>query len=128
MNGLKSEITEELGSVAKADRRRDWALVILAGGGMTMTLYSIAVLYMSQSEVKYVFYLGVLAMLQIFVVFTGLLGLLVKRNLTISRAGITVSDFDPDKDDLIPRGDAIEAVEEAVHEVPKVDGSTDKQS
>lgn len=66
-------------------------------------------------------------MAQIAIIFTGILGLLVKRALTLSRTQFSVSDFDPD-DELIPRSDAVEAVEEAVQSVPKVNGITDQSS
>jgi len=115
-------------SSARSDRRKDWALIIVAGGGMAMTAYSIATLVMSSGNPKYVFYLGVMAMIQILIIFTGVLGLLVKRSLNVSRSGVSVSDFDPDDDDLIPRGDAVSAVEEAVQQIPSIDGTDNKPS
>ena len=64
-------------------------------------------------------------MAQIAIIFTGILGLLVKRRLSLSRTEFKVSDFE---EELIPRDEAAEAVQEAVQAVPEVseDGSTDK--
>ena len=66
-------------------------------------------------------------MAQIAIIFTGILGLLVKRRLSLSRTEFKVSDFDSSSEELIPRSDAVEAVEEAVQSVPEVtNGTTDK--
>jgi hypothetical protein len=96
---------------------------------MVMTIFAGFSLWLSSGNPKYVFWLGALAMAQIAIIFTGILGLLVKRVLTLSRTQFSVSDFDPD-DELIPRSDAVSAVEEAVQSVPEVttNGLTDQSS
>lgn len=77
-----------------SDARKWWAMMFLAGGGLTMTVYAGMVLYFVQAEAKFAFYLGMFAMLNIFVIFSGLMGLLVKRTLNVSRTGIVVEDHD----------------------------------
>ena len=64
-------------------------------------------------------------MAQIAIIFTGILGLLVKRRLSLSRTEFKVSDFE--EGGLIPKEEAAEAVQEVVQSVPEVsDGPTDK--
>ena len=104
---------------ARADKRRDWALFFLSGGGMVMTVYAASVLWLVKGIPSYVFYMGLFAHIQILVVFTGILGLLVKRELKISKNEINISDHNDDED-VIPRSEAVTAVEEALDEVPAV--------
>lgn len=80
-----------------ADRRRDWALWIITGGGISMTLYAIAVLYIVQATQKYAYYLGLSAMVNIFVLFGAIAGLLVKRTVNVSRNGLIMEDHDNNK-------------------------------
>ena len=77
-----------------SDQRKSWALFFLAGGGLTMTAYAGVVLWLVGDVARYAYYLGMFAMLNIFVIFTGMLGLLVKRTLNISKTGIVVEDHE----------------------------------
>ena len=70
-------------TIDSSDRRRDWALYVLTGGGMAMTLYAAAALYIVQHYAHYAYWLGMAAMANILVLFTGIAGLLVKRTLSI---------------------------------------------
>jgi len=110
---------------ARADKRRDWALFFLSGGGMVMTMYAAAVLWLVKGLPSYVFYMGVFAHIQIIVVFTGILGLLVKRELKITKGEINISDHADE--DLIHRHEAVMAVEEAVEEIPAVTNGTNNK-
>lgn len=77
-----------------SDLRKTWALLFLAGGGLTMTAYAGVVLWLVGDVARYAYYLGMFAMLNIFIIFTGMLGLLVKRTLNISKTGIVVEDHE----------------------------------
>ena len=89
-----------------------------------MTIYAGFALWLSSGNPTHVFWLGVLAMAQIAIIFTGILGLLVKRRLSLSRTEFKVSDFE---EELIPKDEAAEAAQEAVQSVPEVsDGLTNK--
>lgn len=104
----------------KEERRKDWAMFFASGGGVVMTLFAVACLWLVRDIAGFVFWLGLAAMGQILVVFTGLLGLLVKRSLKISRNEISISDFD-----AISRTSA----EAALEEVPSIQeeyGSTNQ--
>ena len=70
-----------------SDKRRTWGLILLAGGGMSMTIYASFVLWLVRHDATYAFYLGLSAMALIGVVLTGFAGLLVKRTLKASVAG-----------------------------------------
>ena len=91
---------------------------------MAMTIYAGFALWLLSGNPQYVFWLGALAMAQIAIIFTGILGLLVKRRLSLSRTEFKVSDFE--EGGLIPKDEAAEAVQEAVQAVPEVNGLTDK--
>lgn len=76
----------------RSDRRRDWGLALLAGGGMAMTFFAAAALFLVRNQATYAFYLGLAALALVGVVLTGFAGLLVKRTLRISRDGMEVTD------------------------------------
>lgn len=94
----------------KEDARKDWAMFFVSGGGIVMTIFTAICLWLIRDIPGFVFWLGLAAMGQILVIFSGLLGLLVKRSLKISRNEISISDFD--NDDAISRTRAEEALED----------------
>jgi hypothetical protein len=97
-----------------AEGRRAWALALLSGAGMTMTLYAIAALILVRTNVTYVLYLGLAAHVAIFVVITGFAGLIVKRTLTARIAGNELSASDlPDPASKAAVETATAAVEKA---------------
>ena len=98
-------------SQRKSDVRRDWALIVVTGGGMAMTAYAAAALWLVRIWPTYVFWLGAGAMATIMLVFTGILGLLVKRSLSLSKTELKIADY-------IDKDDAQEAVQEALEEIP----------
>ena len=80
---------------AASDRRRNWGLIMLAGGGMAMTLFAaaaLAVLYIRHAPLHFVFYLGLAALGLVGVVLTGFSALLVKRTFRVSRDGLEYQD------------------------------------
>lgn len=105
-------------SVERSDRRRDLALYIVTGGGMAMTVYSVAVLYLVRDVPGLAFWMGVLAMINIMLVFTGILGLLVKRSLSVSRNELKISDHPQDPAEA----------EEALLEANELNGSKNQPS
>lgn len=109
---------------AASDRRRDWALAIVSGGAMAMTLIAVASLWFVRGNPTLAFYLGLAAQVNVVVALTGILALLVKRRVSLSKSQINISDFN---EDLIPRPAATEAVDEALADVPAVNNdSNDK--
>lgn len=76
------------------ERRKDWALWIITGGGMAMTLYAVWALYLIQHDARHVYYLGIAAMINIFVLFGAIAGLLVRRTVNISKNGLIMEDHD----------------------------------
>lgn len=80
---------------ASSDRRRNWGLAFLAGGGVAMTAFASVAMWMiyeRRGPLEYVFYLGLAAMALVAVVLTGFAGLLVKRTLRLSKDGLEVTD------------------------------------
>ena len=87
-------MTEIVDPVA-SDRRRNWGLIMLAGGGMAMTIYAAVALWMIYQRggpVDYVFYLGLAALVLVGIVLTGFSALLVKRTFRLGKDGVEYSD------------------------------------
>lgn len=98
-------MTEIVDPVA-SDRRRNWGLILLAGGGMAMTAYASAVLlvlYLRGGSLDHVFYLGAGALFLVGIVLTGFSALLVKRTFRVGRDGVSYSD----STDTIKDGDTV---------------------
>lgn len=74
-------VRSALVALANPEGRRAWALVFLAGGGVTMTIYAAYAMYLVRHRAGYVFQLGLAAHLTILIVITGFAGLLVKRSI-----------------------------------------------
>lgn len=78
--------------------RRGWALALLAGGGMAMTLYAIVAMILVRGNATYVLYLGLAADIGVLITLTGFAGLLVKRTIRASGLGAEFSASDvPDE-------------------------------
>jgi hypothetical protein len=88
-------VTGEPVDLVRSDRRRDWGLLFLAGGGMAMTAYAGCALYLVRAQANLAFWLGMAAMGLVGVVLTGFAGLIVKRTLRLSRDGLEVADLPP---------------------------------
>jgi hypothetical protein len=91
-----------------SEGRKDVALLSVIGGGMVMSVYAMYAMWSLQAHPGFIFYLGMAAMVQILIIFTGILGLLVKRNLSVSKDNITIGD-------LVHR--------DTIEEVPSVDSN-----
>lgn len=85
----------EVVDTAASDRRRDWGLILLAGGGMAMTVFAAAalyILYLRNAPLGFVFYMGLAALGLVGIVLTGFSALLVKRTFRIGKDGVEYSD------------------------------------
>jgi hypothetical protein len=89
----------EIVNIDASDKRRTWGLILLAGGGMSMTGYASVVLYLVRENADYAFYLGLCAMALIGIVLTGFAGLLVKRTIRANIVGneLEISDMRGDE-------------------------------
>lgn len=84
----------------RSDRRRDWGLVMLAGGGMAMTAFAstaLFILHLHGGPLQYVFYMGLAALALVGIVLTGFSALLVKRTFRIGPTGVDYSDTPEDQ-------------------------------
>ena len=85
----------EIVDPVRSDRRRDWGLALLAGGGMAMTIFAATALYIlwdRNGPLDYVFYLGLSAMALVGIVLTGFSALLVKRTFRLGKDGVEYTD------------------------------------
>ena len=80
---------------SRSQRRRDFALGIVALGGLMMTILVYwTVWFMMDANAVYLFNIAIGALINIAIIFTGILGLLVKRRLSVSKTEMSVSDFE----------------------------------
>lgn len=74
------------------NQREDKALWMMFGGAIVFTLYAIVGLYLVASFPKYVFWLAVVAHIQIFSIMAGFIALLVKRKISAGKDGVSITD------------------------------------
>lgn len=85
----------ELVDVKSSDMRRNWGLVMLAGGGVAMTAFSAVALWMlydRNAPSSYLLYMGLGSLTLVGIVLTGFSALLVKRTFRIGRDGVEYND------------------------------------
>lgn len=76
----------------RADDRKDLALKYTLGAGATMTAYAAWAMWLVRAEPAFVFWMGIAALAIIAIIFTGILGLLVKRSINLSKEGLVITD------------------------------------
>lgn len=85
----------EIVDAKASDMRRNWGLVMLAGGGIAMTAFSAVALWMlydRNAPASYLLYMGLGSLTLVGIVLTGFSALLVKRTFRVSASGVEYSD------------------------------------
>ena len=85
----------EIVDTRASDMRRNWGLVLLAGGGVAMTAFSAVALWMlydRNAPSTYLLYMGLGALTLVGIVLTGFSALLVKRTFRVGASGVEYSD------------------------------------
>lgn len=80
------------GTIAASDHRKLVATFFLAGGGVVMSIFALVAMWLVAGNERYVYHLGLFAMLNNLMIFTGLVASFAKRTLNVSRNGIVVED------------------------------------
>lgn len=81
----------------RSERRRDAALAIVTLGGLAMTVLVFLVTWLlREANALYLFQIALGGLINIGIIFTGILGLLIKRRLSVSRSEVSMSDFEHD--------------------------------
>jgi CDP-diglyceride synthetase len=76
----------------ETNERKNLSLWMMFGGAVTFTIFAAIGLWLVSANLTYVFYLAVLAHVQIITIMTGFIAQLVKRRITAGKDGITISD------------------------------------
>ncbi len=76
----------------ETNERKNLSLLMMFGAAIVFTIFAAVGLYLVAASLKYVFYLAVLAHVQIITIMTGFIAQLVKRRLTVGKEGVTISD------------------------------------
>lgn len=76
----------------ETNERKNLSLWMMFGGALVFTLYAIAGLWMVSSRLDYVFWLAVIAHVQIFSLMCGFIAQLVKRRISAGKEGISITD------------------------------------
>lgn len=74
--------------------RKSWSLWLMFGGAVVFTIYAFIGLFMVSNIPSYVFWLAVIAHIQIFSIMCGYIAQLVKRRIAISKEGVSITDID----------------------------------
>lgn len=76
----------------ETNERKNLSLWMMFGGAIVFTIFAAIGLWLVAANLKYVFLLAVIAHIQIITIMTGFIAQLVKRRITASKDGITISD------------------------------------
>lgn len=76
----------------ETNERKNIALWMMFGGAVVFTAYAVAALWLVSANLSYVFWLGVIAHVQIFSIMAGYIAQLVKRRITVSKEGMSITD------------------------------------
>lgn len=79
----------------ETNERKNIALWMMFGGALVFTIYAIVGLWLVSSVTVYVFWLAVIAHIQIFSIMCGYIAQLVKRRISASKDGISIEDQGP---------------------------------
>lgn len=85
----------------ETNERKNIALWMMFGGSLIFTGYAIVGLWLVSSYANYVFWLAVIAHVQIFSIMAGYIAQLVKRRITAGKEGVSITDdgFDAVEDE-----------------------------
>lgn len=84
-----------MSSDLRSERRRDAALAVVTLGGLAMTVLVFVVTWLLRdANALYLFQIALGGLINIGIIFTGILGLLIKRRLSVSKTEVSVSDFE----------------------------------
>lgn len=76
----------------ETNERKNIALWMMFGGSLVFTGYAIVGLWLVSSYANYVFWLAVIAHVQIFSIMAGYIAQLVKRRITAGKHGVSIID------------------------------------
>lgn len=76
----------------ETNERKNIALWMMFGGAIIFTLYAVAGLWLVANTPQYVFWLAVIAHVQIFSIMAGYIAQLVKRRISVGKEGLSIID------------------------------------
>lgn len=76
----------------ETNERKNIALWMMFGGAIIFTVYAVVALWLVAAFPNYVFWLGVIAHIQIFSIMAGYIAQLVKRRITAGKDGVSITD------------------------------------
>lgn len=76
----------------ETNERKNLALWIMLAGAMIFLIYAVVGLWLVASIPLYVFWLAVIAHIQVFSIIAGFIAQLVKRRISFSRDGVSITD------------------------------------
>ena len=76
----------------ETNQRKNIALWMMFGGALIFTVYLFVSLWLVQNDLDKVFWLAVLAHIQLFTIMTGYITIVVKRRININKDGVSIQD------------------------------------
>ena len=77
----------------ETNERKNLSLLMMFGGAIVFTIFASVGLWLVASNLKYVFYLAVIAHIQIITIMTGFIAQLVKRRVSAGKSGVSIEDM-----------------------------------
>ena len=77
----------------ETNERKNLSLWMMFGGATVFTGFAAVGLWLVAANLKYVFYLAVLAHVQVITIMTGFIAQLVKRRVSASKGGLSIEDI-----------------------------------
>lgn len=90
----------------ETNERKNISLWMMFGGALVFTVYAIAGLWLVSSYANYVFWLAVIAHIQIFSIMCGFIAQLVKRRISAGKDGVSITDGNLDDSQSCGHSDA----------------------
>lgn len=76
----------------ETNERKNIALWMMFGGAFVFTSYAFIGLYLVKNVAGFVFWLAVIAHIQVFSIMAGFIAQLVKRRISAGKGGVTITD------------------------------------
>lgn len=89
----------------ETNERKNISLWMMFGGALVFTAYAIAGLILVHTHPHYVFWLAIVAHLQMFSIMCGYIAQLVKRRISAGKDGISIADEGAGEPLPVPTGD-----------------------
>lgn len=80
----------------ETNQRKNLAIWMMFGGSLVFTIFAAIGLWLVAANLQYVFWLAVVAHVQLALIMTGFIGQLIKRRISVNKDGFSSEDLPND--------------------------------